>query len=172
MARLPAVHRVEHQGAVVLDTQGGARLAAVLGIGPAGGVGDGAVAHHDIPHAAGPLGLGQGGVGAAGGQGDGVAHLKGGKGVPPVGGVGSGKDVLVRSNGDGLVGNEQLGHLQGDAAVDGEVGDPAGKGVGRCPHTHIPAAAVAAGGDGGEVLIEQVDATDLVAGLVEVVGDH
>ena len=118
------------------------------------------------------LGVGEKGVAAGGGQDDLIPHLEGGEDVGAVGLVVGGEDVLVRTDHQGLVGQEHLGHLQTDGGVDGEVGDQAGLHIGDGLQPHIPAAAVAAGGDGGEVLVEQIDAADFMAGLVKAVGYH
>ena len=172
MACFAAVYGVKHHGSVGLDAHGGPGLTAVGAVAPGGGVGHHAVPDHDVSHAAGPLGGGQGRVLAGGGQRDLVSHLECHVGVSPVGRVGGGEDVLVRSDGDGLVGEDQLGHLQGQAGVDRKLRDLPGIRVGGRLHAHIPARALAPGGHGGEILVEEKNIVCLRAGLVEVGGDH
>ncbi len=170
VGRLPAVHSVKDHGPVRLDSQCGAGLTAVGPIDPGGVVGDDAVPHHDVPHAAGPPCLGQGGVLTVGGQNDPVPLLKAVENLAQTIAGGGGEDVLVRADGDGLVRQDQLGDLQGEGGVDCEAGGASRGGVGRRLHAHIPAGALGPGGDGGKMLVEQVEPAPFSPGLVEVVG--
>ena len=167
VAGLAAVHFIKDHGAVGLHAQSGAGIAAVLGVGPAGAVGNGAVVYHDVPAAAGPLGPGQDGVGAGGGQGDQIAHLVAGEELVVARLIGGGKDVVIRSDGHRLVSVKHLGDFEGEGAVDAQVG--ALLLVHQLHADHPAAGVVGAGGDGGEVLIIKVQASGGVPPLVEVV---
>ena len=112
VAGLPAVGGVEHQGAVRAHADGGAGLPAVGAVGPVGAVGDGPVLDQNVPHPAGPLGLGQGLVPAGGAQGDPVPHLEGREDEIIARGVVGGEDVLVRPDVQSPLSLDHLGDLQ------------------------------------------------------------
>ena len=148
IAALAAVHGVHQQSAVCLHAQGGAGGPAILHIVPLAAVGEGAVFHHDIPHAPGPLGVGQGLVVTAGPQGDLVPHGKGLIVEQIAGGVIGGEDILVLPDVQGIAGLEHLRHLKGQVGVQGQLGPLAAV---HQLHAHIPAGGRGAGGHGGEV---------------------
>lgn len=93
-----AVHSVQDQGAVLPHAQGGAGVAALFHIGPGSGVSDLSVPDHHIAHAAGPLGVLEGGGGAVGAEGDPVAHLEALEYGLQAAGVGGSQYVLVLAN--------------------------------------------------------------------------
>ena len=93
-----AVHSVQDQGAVLPHAQGGAGVAALFHIGPGSGVSDLSVPDHHIAHAAGPLGVLEGGGGAVGVEGDPVAHLEALEYGLQAAGVGGSQYVLVLAN--------------------------------------------------------------------------
>ena len=170
VAGLPAIHRVEHHGAVLLYPY---RSAWGLsdGIVPGGAVRHSAVSDHNIAAAPCPLGIGDGAVRAGGGQGDPVPHLIAGEEFGKAGLIGGGEDVVVLSDGDGVLGLKDLGHLQGELTVDGEGGVTVI--LRHLEADHPAAGGVGAGGDGGEVLIIKVKSAGGVSPLVEVgEGDH
>ena len=165
VAGLPAVHRVEHHGAVLLHPHCGAGSLAG-GIVPGGAVRHFSASDHDVAAAPRPLGVGDGAVRAGGGQGDLVPHLIAGEQLGKAGFIGGSEDIVVLADGDGVLGLKDLRDLQSKLAVDGEGGVP----VILCDlETDHPAAGgVGAGGDGGEVLIIKVESAGGVAPLVEV----
>ena len=121
VAGLPSIHRIEHQGAVGAHADGGAGLTAVAAVGPVGAVCDGAVLNQNIPHAAGPLGLGQVGVVTSGLQSDPVAHLEGGIHKVIARGVGGRKDVLILPDVQRALSLDHFGHFQFQRGVDGQL---------------------------------------------------